>query len=61
MKQPKSEKQNCKKCQKQINNITKITQLISEDMENNLSLERIKSINKTIDLSTRLIMKYYCN
>jgi len=59
MNNQKSEKPKAKKCQKHIININQIMKLLSEDIENNLTLERIKSINKTINLSSKLIMKYY--
>lgn len=54
-----NEKKNYKECKMHINNITKITQLISEDEENNMAVEKIKSINQTIDLTTRLIINHY--
>jgi len=44
-----------------LSNINYIRQIISEDDQNNFSSKRIKSFNKTAEISIELIIKHFNN
>jgi len=44
-----------------LRNINYIRQIISEDEQNNFNLKKIKSFNKTAEISIELILKHFNN